>query len=438
MHESVLSTLAPENWPFSLEWLPQPAYMVGGAVRDAILGRTREYLDLDFVIPSKAVKVARAIAHHYKAGFVLLDAKRQIARVVFPHATADFAQQEGNSLEVDLHRRDFTVNAIAYNPHTQEIIDPLQGCIDLQQGILRMVSPANLEDDPLRLMRGYRQAAQLGFTIEPATQAAIRSLASHISKVAAERVRVEIGYLLANSQGTPWITSAWEDGLIALFFKNATRESLIKLAAVDNAAALLTQNWPQLGTQLQEYVRDRIKTTWLGIAKLACLVNPNPELAEIELQELTYSRAEIRGVTTALKLLPQFQVVDMSLREQYFLFHDADMVFPAAAVLAVAVDNLVEAMSGDKPLHTAVATTEQTKARGCQVLAPLINRYLNSDDLVAHPTALVSGKELIIALDIPASAIIGQLLREIGVAQAEGKVSTPTEAIAFARQLLET
>ncbi|MEH2463322.1 CCA tRNA nucleotidyltransferase [Nostoc sp.] len=437
MHESVLSTLAPENWPFSLEFLPQPAYMVGGAVRDAILGRTREYLDLDFVIPSKAVKVARAIARHYKAGFVLLDAERQIARVVFPHATADFAQQEGNSLEVDLHRRDFTVNAIAYNPHTQEIIDPLQGYVDLQQGILRMVSPANLEDDPLRLMRGYRQAAQLGFTIEPATQVAIRSLASHISKVAAERVRVEIGYLLANSQGTPWITSAWEDGLLAPFFKNATRESLIKLAAVDNAAALLTQNWRQLGAQLQEYVRDSIKTTWLGIAKLACLVNPNPELAEIELHKLTYSRAEIRGVTTALKLLPQLQVVDMSLREQYFLFHDADIVFPATAVLAVAFDNLVEAMSGDTPLEKGVATTLETKAIGCLVWAPLINRYLNPDDLVAHPIPLVSGKELIIALDIPASPIIGQLLTEIAVAQAEGKVSTPTEAIAFARQLVE-
>jgi tRNA nucleotidyltransferase (CCA-adding enzyme) len=437
MHESVPSTLAAENWPFSLEFLPQPAYMVGGAVRDAILGRTREYLDLDFVIPSKAVKVARAIAHHYKAGFVLLDAERQIARVVFPHATADFAQQEGNSLEVDLHRRDFTVNAIAYNPHTQEIIDPLQGCVDLQQGILRMISPANLEDDPLRLMRGYRQAAQLGFTIEPATQAAIRSLASHISKVAAERVRVEIGYLLANSQGTPWITSAWEDGLLAPLFKNATRESLLKLAAVDNAAALLTENWPELGTQLQEYVRDRIKTTWLGIAKLASLVNPNPELAEIELQELTYSRAEIRGVTTALKLLPQFQIVDMSLREQYFLFHDADIVFPATVVLALAVDNFVESMSGDKPLHTAVAITEETKQRRFLVWASLINRYLNPDDLVAHPTPLVSGKELIIALNIPASPIIGELLREIGVAQAEGKVSTQTEAIALARQLLE-
>ncbi|MEH2352428.1 CCA tRNA nucleotidyltransferase [Nostoc sp.] len=433
MLESIPSTLAPENWPFSLEFLPQPAYMVGGAVRDAILGRTREYLDLDFVIPSKAVKVARAIAHHYKAGFVLLDAKRQIARVVFPHATADFAQQEGDSLEVDLHRRDFTVNAIAYNPHTQEIIDPLQGYVDLQQSILRMVSPANFEDDPLRLMRGYRQAAQLGFTIEPATQAAIRSLASHIRKVAAERVRVEIGYLLANSQGTPWIATAWEDGLLAPFFKNATPESLLKLEAVDTAAALLTENWQQLGAQLQEYVRDSIKTTWLAIAKLACLVNPDPELAEIELQELTYSRAEIRGVTTALKLLPQFQVVDMSLREQYFLFHNADIVFPTTAVLAVAINNLVEAISGDKPLHTAV----ETKAMSYQVLAPLIDRYLNPNDAIAHPTPLVSGKELIVALDIPASAIIGQMLTEIGVAQAEGKLSTPAEAIAYARQLLD-
>ncbi|MEH2259588.1 CCA tRNA nucleotidyltransferase [Nostoc sp.] len=433
MRESIPSTLAPENWPFSLEFLPQPAYMVGGAVRDAILGRTREYLDLDFVIPSKAVKVARAIAHHYKAGFVLLDAKRQIARVVFPDATADFAQQEGDSLEVDLHRRDFTVNAIAYNPHTQEIIDPLQGYVDLQQGILRMVSPANLEDDPLRLMRGYRQAAQLGFTIEPATQATIRSLASHLGKVAAERVRVEIGYLLANSQGTPWITMAWEDGLLAPFFKNATRESLLKLAAVDTAAALLTQKWQKLGVQLQEYIRDSIKTTWLGIAKLACLVNPNPELAEIELQELTYSRAEIRGVTTALKLLPQLKLIDMSLREQYFLFHDADIVFPATVVLAVAINNLVEAISGDKPLHTAV----ETKAMSYQVLAPLINRYLNPNDAIAHPTPLVSGKELIISLDIPASPIIGQLLTEIAIAQVEGKLSTPTEAIAYARQLID-
>ncbi|WGV27633.1 CCA tRNA nucleotidyltransferase [Halotia branconii] len=421
MHIPVPSTLAPENWPFSLEYLPQPAYMVGGAVRDAILGRSREYLDLDFVIPSDAVKVARAIARRYQAGFVLLDAERKIARVVFPNATADFAQQEGDSLTTDLHRRDFTINAIAYNPYTQEIIDPLQGYADLEQRQLRMVSPINLANDPLRLMRAYRQAAQLGFTIEPTTQTTIRTLASHITEVAAERVRVEIGYLLASPQGTPWIASAVKDGVITHFFRNATPESCQKLAAVDKAAALLTKNWSQLGIELQQYVRDTVKTTWLGIAKLACLVHPNPEVAEIELQELTYSRAEIRAVTTALKLFPRLNLTNMSLREQYFLFQEAGIVFVATVVLALSNNTPVEVMSGNKSLSA---------------YAPLISRYLNPDDLVAHATPLVSGKELIITLNIPASPVVGELLTEIAIARAEGKISTPAEAIAFVRKLV--
>ena len=415
------NTLSPESWPFSLEFLPETAYMVGGAVRDAILCRdakfrvsTREYVDLDFVLPTNAVKVARKIAAHYKAGFVLLDPKRQIARVVFPHATADFAQQEGDSLETDLHRRDFTMNAIAYNPHTQEIFDPLQGNADIQKQILRMVSPVNLEDDPLRLLRAYRQASQLGFTIEPATQAAIRSLASHITTVAAERVRVELGYMLFIAQGSIGLRSAWEDGLLTPFFKSATKESFTQLAAVDTAASQLTEIWQPLGVELAEYVRNTIKTTWLGIAKLACLVNPELEAAEIELHDLTYSRAEIKGVTTALRVLPQLKASQMSLREQYFLFQEAGFVFPAIAVLAVAHDILVEA------------------------IAPLITRYLTPDDPVAHPKLLISGKELIIALDIPASPLVGTLLTEIAVAQIEGKVSTAAEAIELARQLVDS
>jgi tRNA nucleotidyltransferase (CCA-adding enzyme) len=420
MSSYVLASLAPKNWPFSLECLPQPAYMVGGAVRDAILGRTREYWDLDFIIPSDAVKVARAIAHNYQAGFVLLDSERQIARVVFPNATADFAQQEGESLETDLSRRDFTINAIAYNPHTQEIIDPLHGCDDIRLGMLRMISPHNLADDPLRLLRAYRQAAQLGFTIESNTHNTICALAPQISQVAAERVRVEIGYLLASCQGTSWITKAGEDGLLAPFFKNATHQSFQKLAAVDTIATLITQNWPQLEVELQNYVRDTVKTTWLGIAKLACLVHPEPAVAELELQALTYSRAEIRAVTTALKLFPQLKLAD-TLREQYFLFQEAGIVFTATILLALIEDNLVEPMSGTNPF---------------KVYAPLISRYLNPDDLVAHPTQLVSGKNLMIALNIPPSPVVGKLLTEIAVAQAEGKVSTPQEAIELARKII--
>jgi len=421
IHGLIYPTLLPQNWPFSLEWLPQPAYMVGGAVRDALLSRTREYLDLDFIIPSDAVQVAQSIAHHYHVGFVLLDPQRQIARVVFPQATADFAQQEGGSLEADLHRRDFTINAIAYDPHTQQIIDPLQGQIDLEQGILRMVSPANLKDDPLRLMRAYRQAAQLGFTIEPTTQATINTLASHITQVAPERVRVEINYLLTNSQGTFWLIKAAESNLLAPFFKNATPTSWKKLAQVDTVAALIAQNWLPLHLELQQCIRETVKTTWLATAKLACLVHPQPQQAKKELKALTYSDAEVKAVTTALKLLPKLKSAHMSVREQYFFFQAAGNVFAATVILAL-VDNI---------LLSAIPEEQWLRA-----YTPLISRYLNPNDLVAHPTKLVSGEDLIVALDIPPSPKLGELLREIAVAQAEGTISTLEEAIALAKQLL--
>jgi tRNA nucleotidyltransferase (CCA-adding enzyme) len=421
MHGSIHPTLLPENWPFSWEWLPQPAYMVGGAVRDALLGRTREYWDLDFVIPSDAVQVAQSIARHYHVGFVLLDPQRQIARVVFPQATVDFAQQEGESLEADLGRRDFTINAIAYNPHSQEIIDPLQGRADLERGIIKMVSPANLQDDPLRLMRAYRQAAQLNFTIEATTQATIQTLASHITQVAPERVRVEINYLLANSLGTFWLIKAAENNLLAPFFPNATPQSWEKLPLADTIAGLIAGNWPQLSLELQQCVRHTVKTTWLGVTKLACLVNSQPEVARQELKALTYGDAEVKAVTTALRLLPKLKSGNMSVREQYFFFQEVGNVFPATVVLALVDDTLVSAMSGDSLLT---------------VYTLLISRYLNPNDLVAHPTKLVSGDELIIALNISPSPKLGQLLTEIAVAQAEEKISTPEEAIALAQQLL--
>ncbi|WP_168507581.1 CCA tRNA nucleotidyltransferase [Anabaena sp. UHCC 0187] len=422
MDELVVSRLAAKNWPFSLEYLPQPVYMVGGAVRDAILGRVREYVDLDFIIPADAVKVARKIAQRYQAGFVLLDAERKIARVVFAHATADFAQQEGESLITDLHRRDFTINAIAYNPHTQEIIDPLEGYKDIDSGLLRMISPVNLQNDPLRLMRAYRQAAQLGFTIEPVTQETIRSLAKSINQVAAERVRVEIGYLLANSQGTFWLNTAWKDGVLTSFFKNATEESFIKLTAIDQAAALISQSWQELAEKLANYVRETVKTSWLATAKLACLVDSKPEIAEIELQELTYSRAEIRAVTTGLRLFSEIKAVNMPLRTQYFLFREMGILFPAVLVLALANDIVAKGMFEESMLVT---------------YEPLIKRYLDKNDAVAHPIPLLNGKDMMMALNIPASSLVGELLMEVGVAQAEGKISTVEAAIEFARNLVK-
>ncbi len=401
------SALSPESWCFDLAWIPQNAYLVGGAVRDALLKRESEYLDLDFVLLD-AVNIARKMASHYKAGFVLLDRSRQIARVVFTQATVDFAQQQGKTLEEDLYRRDFTVNAIAYNPYTQEIIDPLLGYKDLQNRVMRMVSKANLQDDPLRLLRAYRQAAQLGFAIAPETQTTIRTLAPLLTNIAPERVRVELNYLLNSPVGTPLLKTAWEDGLINNWLSHTTQESYETLALIDSAAF----SFPQL--PLFQALSDTIKTNWLGIAKLASLVSNNGEIAEIELQHLTYSRAEIRAVTTALKLLPQLpaKADNLSLKEQYLLFRQAGIVFPVLAVLAVA------------------------KGTQKDTLIPLINRYLTPNDPVANPQLLVNGKDLMEALKLAPSPVIGELLNEIAIAQIEGKISTPAQAIELATTLL--
>ncbi len=411
---SDLSVLSPQRFPFSLEWLPPQACLVGGAVRDALLGRQADYLDLDFVVPHDAVKIARKLASHYQAGFVVLDEARQIARVVFDTATVDIAQQEGETLETDLYRRDFTINAIAYNPQTQQIIDPLQGVADCRAGIIRMVSPANLQDDPLRLLRAYRQAAQLGFTIEPTTQSTIRQLAPLLANMAAERVQVELNYLLQSSQGTPWLTAAWQDQLLYHWFPDTKADNFTQIAATDNAAIVLAQTWQKLANQLETPVSGK-SLSWLSLAKLANLLPSEVEPAQAQLLQLKYSRAEIRAVLIMIQYLPQLLshiTSPMSLREQYFFFQAVGSVFPALAVLAIAEGVSVES------------------------IAPLMNRYLNPEDQVAHPTPLVKGHDLMQQLKLPPSPQIGELLTEIQIARIEGKVSTRGEALEFATQRL--
>lgn len=414
------SVFSPQTWPFSLTWLPPETYLVGGNVRDALLGRHAEYLDLDFVMADGAIDTAKAIANHHKAGFVLLDKERQIARVVFEQATADFAQQVGPSLISDLQRRDFTVNAIAYNPLTAQLIDPLRGYHDLQVRLIRMIAVENLKEDPLRLLRAYRQAAQLGFTLEPDTRTAIQQLTGLLKTIAAERIQAELNYLLSTSRGTRFLTLAWEDGLLQDWLPHATRYRLERVAQIDQAVATLTEHWTTLGSELSGWVRDQQKVSgavrsWLKVAKLACLIAPDLELAEQELWKLKYSRLEIQSVLTILRFLPHLQTIEVltqSRREQYVFFQGVGAVFPALAVLAVAQGVPVEA------------------------IAPLIDRFLDPHDPVAHPVPLLTGRDLMQGLKLPPGPQIGHLLEAIQLAQAEGHVHTVEAALEYAASLL--
>ncbi|WP_353674717.1 CCA tRNA nucleotidyltransferase [Synechocystis sp. LKSZ1] len=399
-----------QQLPFDLEILPESACLVGGAVRDALLGRRREYLDWDFVVPQQAIEIAQALARQYHAGFVILDKVRQIARVVFAQGTVDFAQQEGATLEQDLGRRDFTVNAIAYNLHQECLIDPLSGVKDLELGVLRMVSAHNLADDPLRLLRAYRQAAQLQFDLDPATRVTLRALADQIKTVAAERVQAEFNYLLGSPRGSQWLLAAWQDGLLSYWFPQANLDALSAICCIDLAVATVKT---QLSLTERQAFFQALGKKGIAIAKLASLVSPVPEQAEQELEHLKYSRHEIRAVGAILKSYPALGEtgLEQNLRRQYFFFLDVGKHFAPFVLYALA--------------HSPQLA----------LIFALLRHYLDPQDRIAHPQSLISGNDLIQNLRLRPGPFIGQLLIEVQVAQVEGRLTTATEALVYAQKL---
>ncbi|QDZ40421.1 CCA tRNA nucleotidyltransferase [Euhalothece natronophila Z-M001] len=400
--------------PFPKAWLPQEAYLVGGTVRDILLQRQRYPFDLDLVVGDHAIALARNIANHCKAGFVALDTQRDIARIVFKEGTVDIAKIEGETLEEDLKRRDFTINAIAQSLHDQTLIDPLKGKQDLEAKLIKMVSPHNLKADPLRLLRAYRQGAQLNFTIDDTTRETIRHLAPFIVEVAAERVQTELSYLFVTVSGGIYLQQAWEDGILSLWFPSLNQEKVQQAQSVDTIAKTLAQHWSQLAVEWQKNVGGE-SDPFLSLAKLTCLVSTSPEAAEEELTTLKYSRAEIRTVTATLSVLPSLldqQVETMSLRDQYFFFQKAVTVFPCVILAAVAKGLKLESAEF------------------------LIERYLNPNDPVAYPEPIVTGKDLLRSLSLSPSPKVGELLTELQIAYIEGKIHSKAEAIELGREFL--
>ncbi len=414
------SALSPKTWPFSVSLLPQQAYLVGGSVRDALLRRQADYLDLDFVLPERAIATAQAIAQQYGAGFVVLDADHQIARVVFPNATVDFAQQVGPTIYSDLHRRDFTINAIAYSPHSETLLDPLDGCADLARKTLCMVAAENLEDDPLRLLRAYRQAAQLGFSLDPGTQQTIRSLAPSLGRMAAERVRGELDCLLSQPEGSTLLTLAWQDGLLQTWLPEVTGADLERLGTIDQLAAQYHERWPNYSHLLHSWIKEQttpgLHRSWLKATKLSQLLLANGAAAEATLSRLKYSRAEQQAVLSILKgweYLHQHQGPTLlPLGQQYQLFKSSGAGFGGVALLGLA-HGLPEAL-----------------------VLPLLERYLTPNDPVAHPHPLITGKDLVQGLALKPGPRIGELLEAIALVQAEGLVNSRDEALTWVKQQL--
>lgn len=232
-----------------LERAGYDAWCVGGAVRDALLGHSHLDWDLSTNATPEQVRAVfggrRTIPVGLAFGTVgVLDSAgvahevttfRKDVRTDGRHAEVEF----GASLDEDLARRDFTVNAIAFSPSSGRIHDPFDGRGDLRRGLVRAVGDPDtrMREDRLRALRGMRFAARLGFEIEPATWAAIVASAPHLTRLSAERVRQELEKTMDQvaqpSRAFQWWKVSGAFGVLIPELENVTVDVL---RAVDCAA----------------------------------------------------------------------------------------------------------------------------------------------------------------------------------------------------------
>ncbi|MCC6444808.1 MAG: CCA tRNA nucleotidyltransferase [Armatimonadetes bacterium] len=182
-------------------------FLVGGSVRDLLMGR--EVKDIDLAAEGDTLALARALARLFRGSPFAMDAERGIARMVRrrPPLQIDIAPLAGRDILSDLRARDYTLNAVAVpldslpeaaraDPAGWPLIDPTGGIGDIRAGRVRMVAEANLRADPVRTLRGVRMTARLGLEMEPRTAEAIRRTAPALSQSAPERIRDEFFMIL--------------------------------------------------------------------------------------------------------------------------------------------------------------------------------------------------------------------------------------------------
>lgn len=209
LHEQVITWLNEQD----LE-----AYLVGGCVRDRLLGY-RLY-DLDVATPHDGLALARRLADHFCGDYYALDRERGTGRAILQseeghRLIVDVARYRGSDLLADLADRDFTVNALAVDVHAPyRVIDHHGGLADLEAGLIRPVSDGSIRTDPVRALRAVRQALQLGFSLTAEVESLIRRDGAAIAQVSGERIRDELARLLALARAAPGLCTLDELGLL--------------------------------------------------------------------------------------------------------------------------------------------------------------------------------------------------------------------------------
>jgi tRNA nucleotidyltransferase/poly(A) polymerase len=443
------------------------AYLVGGYVRDRLLGR--ESHDVDFAVEGDALGLARAVADWMRGSFVPLDDERGTGRVVTrdehgQRLFVDFAVLQGGDITVDLSRRDFTIDAIALDINDLgRFIDLYDGRGDLEAGLVRAVSGAAFRDDPLRTLRAVRLAAELGLAIEPRTEELIRRDADLIAAVSAERVRDELSKILAQPGAADNLRYLDELGLLRVVLPETegAERCLEMVTALEN---LYTSNFQFAISNLQSPISnlhsDRLLSRLsqftsgnrqrLVLLKLVAFLggvaadpagegnrrNSAARLVGLALRRLRFSRGEVglgRAIVAHWGRLGQLRSAEaVTRRDVYRFFRDTGEASLDLLFLFLADRLAAQGMSPDLDQSGATVLWQGD----LEFAAALLQDYYERHTEVISPPKLISGDDLMEAFGLEEGPRLGELLEAVREAQAAGEIRTRQEALDYVRVLL--
>jgi tRNA nucleotidyltransferase/poly(A) polymerase len=190
-------------------------FLVGGYIRDLLRGHISK--DKDYVLETNVKEIATATAKKFNGTFIILKKNYTYRVALKDKQFIDFTYLR-EPIEENLRQRDFTIDAIAWSPKTG-IVDPFKGSKDLKNKLIKVVMPKNLANDPLRVLRAYRLAAQLGFSIEENTRRYLRDYADGLVTVAPERITEELFKILNNRNAGYYLKACYKDKVLEKIFR---------------------------------------------------------------------------------------------------------------------------------------------------------------------------------------------------------------------------
>lgn len=400
------------------------AFIVGGAVRDILL--SKKLKDIDIAIQGDALNIARIFAKETSTSFVLLDKDFGISRVVKDNRFIDICLMKGNTIYDDLSERDITINAMAlplvevrsqWSEVRNKIIDPYNGRDDLSNKIIRMVSEENLKKDPLRILRIYRFAAALNFSIKEDTLSAAERLAPLITSVAVERVSEELRHILKLDNSYKTIKAMKDDSILSYILPEIENSELRvqSLELYKNVEDILNNPihflHPTSHFQLPTFKKICLKLSTLF---------PNPDSAKQSAIRLKMSRKEVEFIH------------EMALKRAKILDSYKEMEGMADETKII---GLLKEFRGDVyPLIILAIAQEPSIIAFCK---EVVRFYDNVFKPRAALLPIITGDDLINTLNLKPSPIFKEILAEIEDMVLYGRISSKEEALKMAEKMLK-